>query len=71
MEAQMSDRSAVAAARIRANQEQLSANLDGQFDFIVCGAGTSGSVVAGRLAANPAVKVLLQSCRTRASERDD
>ena len=27
--------------------------------YIVCGAGTSGSVVAGRLAANPAVQVLL------------
>jgi hypothetical protein len=25
------------ASRIRANQEQLSANLGGQFDFIVCG----------------------------------
>ena len=47
------------AARIRANQERLTANLGGQYDFIVCGAGTSGSVVAGRLAANPAVKVLL------------
>src|SRR5882757_10617542 len=31
----------------------------GPFDFIVCGAGTSGSVVAGRLAANPEVRVLL------------
>ena len=29
------------------------------FDFIVCGAGTSGSVVAGRLAENPEVQVLL------------
>lgn len=29
------------------------------FDFIVCGAGTSGSVVAGRLAENPDVRVLL------------
>ena len=29
------------------------------FDFIVCGAGTSGSVVAGRLAENPEVRVLL------------
>jgi choline dehydrogenase len=47
------------ATRIRANQEKLAAELGGQFDFIVCGAGTSGSVIAGRLAANPEVKVLL------------
>lgn len=33
--------------------------LGGHFDFIVCGAGTSGSVIAGRLAANPEVQVLL------------
>ncbi|WP_460135162.1 GMC family oxidoreductase [Pseudomonas sp. S1_E04] len=40
----------------------MSANhpLSGRhFDFIVCGAGTSGSVVAGRLAENPDVRVLL------------
>src|ERR1700726_3170284 len=29
------------------------------YDFIVCGAGTSGSVVARRLAENPAVSVML------------
>lgn len=29
------------------------------FDYIVCGAGASGSVLAGRLAADPAVTVLL------------
>ena len=29
------------------------------YDFIVCGAGTSGCVVAGRLAENPEVRVLL------------
>ena len=47
------------ATRVRANQEKLAAELGKRFDFIVCGAGTSGSVIAGRLAANPDVKVLL------------
>lgn len=36
------------------------AGEDGQeFDVIVCGAGSSGSVVAGRLSADPDVRVLL------------
>lgn len=34
-------------------------DIEGSYDVIVCGAGTSGSVVAGRLAAEPGLKVLL------------
>jgi choline dehydrogenase len=47
------------AMRIASNQERLAEALGARFDFIVCGAGASGSVIAGRLAVNPDVKVLL------------
>lgn len=47
------------AARAQANQQQLAASLQAHYDFIVCGAGSSGSVVARRLAENPAARVLL------------
>ena len=33
--------------------------LEPRYDVVVCGAGSSGSVVARRLAENPGVKVLL------------
>jgi choline dehydrogenase len=47
------------ATRVRINQEKLSSELKTRFDYIVCGAGTSGSVVAARLATDPHTQVLV------------
>ena len=47
------------AERVRENQQKFAAHVKPYYDFIVCGAGTSGSVVAARLAADRSTPVLV------------
>ena len=55
----MSDSSTEFATSVRTNQQQLRSNLRSRYDFVDCGAGSSGSVVARRLAEDANVSVLL------------
>ncbi|MDT7721651.1 MAG: choline dehydrogenase [Mycobacterium sp.] len=43
----------------RAQVRHVAGGLEPRYDVVVCGAGSSGSVIAGRLAENPDVRVLL------------
>ncbi len=47
------------ATAVQTKHSSLAAALADEFDYVVCGAGSSGCVVAARLTENPDVRVLL------------
>lgn len=53
------DAMAAKATAVNDNQRRQARNLAASYDYIVCGAGSSGCVVARRLAENPDIRVLL------------